>query len=127
MKHLSLFVRSALCVAALGLGVSIVSCGGDDTGGTTPDANTGTPDGGGTANSGTYNHYATNTLKIGSSPGEATALAFNIDGKPGQLTAIQINPRTGERRMLGGASGQFEVKPPDDKDWVVHISRPVDR
>src|SRR5688572_25866708 len=82
MKHLSLLIRSALCVALLGLGVSVVSCGGED-GGTTPDANTGTPDAGGTATTGTYNHYATNTLKLGTSPGEATALAFNIDGKPG--------------------------------------------
>jgi enterochelin esterase-like enzyme len=50
-----------------------------------------------------------------------------IDAKPGQLTASQVNPRTGERRVLGGASGRFEIRPPDDKDWVIHISRPADR
>jgi hypothetical protein len=116
MKHLSLFVRSALCVAALGLGVSIVSCGGDDTGGTTPDANTGTPDGGGTANSGTYNHYATNTLKIGSSPGEATALAFNIDGKPGNdnslgtfIAGLNANLMADAAIAAALTSGQFVI------------------
>jgi hypothetical protein len=80
MKHLSLFLRSALGVAVLGLGVSVVSCGGDD-GGANPDANPGTPDAGGQATTGTYNHYATSALKIGSTPGEAMSYAFNIDGK----------------------------------------------
>ncbi len=56
--------------------------------------------------------------------GLKSPLTVNIDAQPGQLTATQINPRTGERRVLGGASGRFEIKPSDDKDWVVHISRP---
>jgi hypothetical protein len=81
MKHLRLILRGALCAAVLGLG----SCGGDGGGEGTPDAGTsgGADAGPGPVTSGTYNHYATNTLKIGSTPAEAMGYGFNIDGKAG--------------------------------------------
>lgn len=55
--------------------------------------------------------------------GLKSPLMVTIDAPAGPLTATQINPRTGERRVLGAASGRFEVRPPDDKDWIIHVAR----
>ena len=75
MKQVSLFLRGALCAAAFGLG----ACGGDE-GGTTPDANPGGGDAGPAVTSGTYNHYATSSLKVGATASEAMSFAFDVDG-----------------------------------------------
>lgn len=39
------------------------------------------------------------------------------------LPATQINPRTGERLALGRAIDRFEIRPPDDQDWVIVLAQ----
>jgi hypothetical protein len=67
------FAYTALCAGSL----SLVSCGGGDGG------NGGTPDAGGNnvTYTGTFNHYITSSVKLGSSTNEADGFAFDIDGK----------------------------------------------
>jgi hypothetical protein len=40
----------------------------------------------------------------------------------GQLSAMQFDPRSGERKDLGAVGGErFEYQPPDEQDWVVLV------
>jgi len=57
--------------------------------------------------------------------GLKSPLAVQLEAGPGQLAATQLNPRTGERRDLGDASGRYELLPPDQRDWILHIARPT--
>jgi len=52
--------------------------------------------------------------------------AVKVDLKAGPLSAMQFNPRTGERKDLGSNSGKeiFEFRPPDEQDWVVLLTAP---
>jgi Protein of unknown function (DUF4038) len=59
--------------------------------------------------------------------GLKSPLAVTLAADSGSLTAAQINPRTGERRPLGAAAGQFEFQPPNEYDWVVLIAHPGSR
>ena len=46
--------------------------------------------------------------------------------RAGPLSAMQFNPRTGERKDLGDLSGKasFEFRPPDEQDWIVLLTAP---
>jgi hypothetical protein len=57
--------------------------------------------------------------------GLTSPLTVTMDGRPGQLTATQFNPRTGEQRVLRAASGSFQLQPPDEQDWVIRIAQPT--
>lgn len=59
--------------------------------------------------------------------GLKSPLTVNIESKPGPLTATQVNPRTGEHHVLGHAIGRFEIRPPDEQDWVIQIRQTADR
>ncbi len=48
-------------------------------------------------------------------------LTIRLDAASANLPAYRINPRTGQRQELGNASGSFQLTPPDELDWVVHI------
>jgi hypothetical protein len=74
MKHLNRIAVGALLAGSL----SLVACGGGD------DVD-GTPDAGGNNNNvttGTYNHYVTNSVKVGATASEADSYGFALDDKP---------------------------------------------
>jgi hypothetical protein len=84
MKHNSLgfWNPAVFAVPAAILFASLAACGGDDGGGDT------TPDAGGSANTGTYYHYATSQLKVGTSANEANSFAFDLDGVAGKDNSL---------------------------------------
>jgi hypothetical protein len=52
-------------------------------------------------------------------------LTVSLGGAANSLSAARIDPRTGERADLPGASGdRYEIRPPDEADWLVLLTAP---
>jgi len=51
-------------------------------------------------------------------------VTLQVDSSSGPLTAMQFDPRTGERGDLGNVTGKdrFEFRPPNEQDWVVLLT-----
>jgi Protein of unknown function (DUF4038)/Domain of unknown function (DUF5060) len=51
-------------------------------------------------------------------------LTLAIEPSAEPLTAMQFDPRTGERKSLGTVAGpsQFEFRPPDPQDWILLLT-----
>jgi hypothetical protein len=58
--------------------------------------------------------------------GLTTPVKLALEASSGPLTAVQLNPRSGERKELGAISSRdrFEFRPPDAEDWVVILRAP---
>jgi Protein of unknown function (DUF4038)/Domain of unknown function (DUF5060) len=54
-------------------------------------------------------------------------ITLTIDSSGGPLSAMQFDPRSGERKDLGAVTGKdrFEFRPPDDQDWIVLLTAPA--
>jgi hypothetical protein len=51
-------------------------------------------------------------------------VTLKLSGAAGPLSAMQFDPRSGERKDLGQVAekDRFEYRPPDEKDWVVILT-----
>jgi hypothetical protein len=54
--------------------------------------------------------------------GLRTPVTLSLSSTAGAFSAMQFDPRSGERKDLGPVSGErFEYQPPDEQDWVVLV------
>jgi hypothetical protein len=56
--------------------------------------------------------------------GLKTPVTVTLEGSAGSYSAMQFNPRSGERKDLGSVAGKdrYEYRPPDEQDWVVILN-----
>jgi len=56
--------------------------------------------------------------------GLSTPVTLRLESNAASLIAVQLDPRTGERKDLGAVTSQdrFEYRPPDAQDWVVVVT-----